>query len=1074
MEIELSRLVDMLPGLVWTTGPDGVPDFVNKAWRDYTGLSLDAVRASEWTLSIHPEDLSAAVAAWNDAIVRGETSELTVRLRRFDGAYRRFNVQARPMRDAAGVITGWCGINTDVEDQTRAEALLAAERRLLELVARGMPQQAVLDELCFHVEALSPGCICSILFVDPGGQHFRVGAGPNLPDAYNAVLEGKEIDPRYGPCSLAVETRSTIITDNPLTDARWASSPWPELVTGFGLTSCWSAPILGSREQVLGIFATYRREPVGPTSDEQELIDRFAKLAGIAIERAESDALLAANAAELLRTNHFLAGAQRLSKTGSFYLDPLTDEQVWSQENFEIWEFDPAVQPTMEMVLNTIHPEDRHSAFKSLTDAVEAREGCEVVYRIVTPGSGVKHLHTTMEIIPEFTDRIVYLGTSQDITASKLAEEALRASEDEVRRANRYLRSAQRLSKTASYTWDVAADNLDWSEEMYRIWEIPLPEERAVMPTLNLVMHPDDIEPAEAIMASALKTWSDYEVSYRIIAPSGAIKYLHTVSERIKEIPDRLVYVGATQDLTESRLAEDALRASEAELRRANRYLKGAQTLSRIGSFTWDVESDEQDWSDENYRIWEVDPADRPTMSIVMDAIHPDDVEMVTATLTEAARTSADLDLVYRIVTRSGVVKHLHTVSTLIPEITGRRVYIGSTQDVTESKVAEAALRASEADLARANAYLIAAQRLSQTGSFTWDVAADEHNWSEVIYRVFGWEPGTKVTMEMMMGAIHPEDLPQVEALIGGAQIGENFELVFRVITRSGEVRHAHVMGQRIDQIPDRPVFMGALQDITARKQAEDDLSRARDDLAHVSRVTALSALTASIAHEVNQPLAGIITNASTCLRMLAADPPDIVGAQATAQRTIRDGNRASEVIKRLRALFSRTPLSLEPIDLHEAAREVLTLVAGELQRRRVTVRTEFADDPPSVAADRIQLQQVILNLILNAADAMAEVAGRPRELRVATRFDHEDIVTLDVRDTGPGVDPQRIDELFQPFHTTKAGGMGIGLAVSRSIIEAHGGRLSAARNPTGPGATFSFSIPRDGAAIPGSVSRQA
>jgi len=226
-----------------------------------------------------------------------------------------------------------------------------------------------------------------------------------------------------------------------------------------------------------------------------------------------------------------------------------------------------------------------------------------------------------------------------------------------------------------------------------------------------------------------------------------------------------------------------------------------------------------------------------------------------------------------------------------------------------------------------------------------------------------------------------------------------------------------------------------------------------------MSRVMTLGALTASIAHEVNQPLSGIITNASTCLRMLAADPPNLDGARATAQRTLRDGNRASEVIQRLRGLFAHKQPKTEPVDLNDAAREVLTLSASELQNNRVTLRTELEEGLPAVTGDRVQLQQVILNLTVNAIDAMREVEDRARSLLVSTAREERGRVRMSLRDSGIGVDPQSIEKLFGAFYTTKSQGMGIGLAISRSIIESHDGRLWAVAND-GPGATFSFSIP--------------
>ncbi|MGH9475331.1 MAG: PAS domain-containing protein [Terriglobales bacterium] len=255
----------------------------------------------------------------------------------------------------------------------------------------------------------------------------------------------------------------------------------------------------------------------------------------------------------------------------------------------------------------------------------------------------------------------------------------------------------------------------------------------------------------------------------------------------------------------------------------------------------------------------------------------------------------------------------------------------------------------------------------------------------------------------------------------------------------------------------------------------EAALGKARSELAQVARATSLSTLTASIAHEVNQPLSGIITNASTCLRMLSADPPNVAGALETARRTIRDGNRAAEVIQRLRALFAKKDLVPEAVDLNEAIREVIVLSRSELQRSQVLLRPDLAADLPPVAGDRVQLQQVVLNLLRNAADAMNGVNDRPRRLRIRTECSQADSVCLSVQDAGVGIEPQTVERLFEPFYTTKTDGMGMGLSISRSIIESHHGRIWAQPN-RGPGATFAFSIPRrpDGSGPTGLTSQLA
>jgi signal transduction histidine kinase len=287
---------------------------------------------------------------------------------------------------------------------------------------------------------------------------------------------------------------------------------------------------------------------------------------------------------------------------------------------------------------------------------------------------------------------------------------------------------------------------------------------------------------------------------------------------------------------------------------------------------------------------------------------------------------------------------------------------------------------------------------------------------------------------------------------------GTDPDFYFRIVTPQGVVKHLRGFAHRI---ADRPVFVGAVQDVTASKMAQEALNKAGAELARVSRVTTMSALTASIAHEVNQPLSGIITNAGTCLRMLDTVPPDLDGARETARRTIRDGNRASDVITRLRALFIKKEFTLEPMDLNEAIREVIALSSNDLQRHRVILHSELADGLPVVAGDRIQLQQVIVNLIRNAADAMVDVQDRPRQLLIRTEYENGERVRLTVRDVGVGL-PPNANALFDAFYTTKSGGMGIGLFVSRSIIERHRGRLWAEPNDGAPGATFAFSIPCD------------
>jgi PAS domain S-box-containing protein len=382
-------------------------------------------------------------------------------------------------------------------------------------------------------------------------------------------------------------------------------------------------------------------------------------------------------------------------------------------------------------------------------------------------------------------------------------------------------------------------------------------------------------------------------------------------------------------------------------------------------------------------------------------------------------------------------------------DIIGRASHIASI--AIERLEAEDALRRSQASLADA-------QHISLTGSFSWVVENDIHAFSEQLCRIFEFDPGLQVTFERLRERVHPDDVAVLLETRAEVRAGRsNPEYEMRLVMADGRVKHVRVLGRTIQHPDGRLECIGAVQDVTAQRRAEDALNKVRADLAHVTRVMSLGTLAASIAHEVNQPLSGIITNANTCLRLLAAATPDVDGARETARRTIRDGNRASEVITRLRALFRKTEFAAETVDIERAARDVIALTSHELRRHRIFVHTDFAEGVPTITGDRVQLQQVILNLLLNAADSLKGVEGRVRRIVVGTTV-AEDVI-LSVQDNGP-FDPSQVDRVFDAFFTTKPEGMGIGLSVSRSIIERHGGRLWAETN-AGGGATFSFALPR-------------
>jgi PAS domain S-box-containing protein len=772
MEMDLSRLVDALPGLVWTAFPDGRAEFVNRRWCEYTGLRLAAAIRRGWRSAIHPDDLALVLDRWRAFLDSGQAGEVEARLRRHDGEYRRFLISVSPISDEAGRVLHWCAIGADIEDRVRGETVAREHQRRFQRIVDGLPAIVA-------------------LFAADGS-------------------------------------------------------------------------IVFSNKQMLE------------------------------------------------------------------YHDQTLEQLQQGPPGY------------------TYHPDDRGEVLRRWRSSIRAESPFDCEARL--------------------------------------------------------------LRADGAYRWHwVRGSPLRDAEGRVDLW-------------YGLFTDIDDTKQAEI--------------------------------ERAR--------------------ADAALKASEAELRQAYRHLTEAQRLSQTGSFTSDVVADDHNWSDEVYSIFEFDPGSKVSLRRILEVIHPEDRLQFEAGFSRAAAGGAAFDGGFRIITRSGRLKHLHSVSHLMERIEGRPVFVGAIQDVTEAKIGEEALKAREAELRRANQYLTVAQELSQTGSYAWVVPADDQTLSDEMYRILEFDPAVKVTHGMFLERIHPEDLPAFEETQRVAlEAGEDFKVAYRIVTGSGAVKHLRSVSRRLAEVTDRLVYVGATQDVTEIRLAEEALNRVRNVLAHVTRVASLGALTASIAHEVNQPLAGIITNASTCLRMLAADPPNLEGARATAQRTIRDGNRASEVIQRLRGLFARKPPSMGPVDLNEAVREVLSLSSSELQHRGAVLCTDLAEDLPAVSGDRVQLQQVVLNLILNAADAMSGVDDRPRDLTVETARDEAGKITLSVRDAGVGIEPQNLERLFDAFYTTKAEGMGIGLSISRSIIQGHEGRLWASAND-GPGATFSFSIPACPEPAPGRQDRSA
>jgi len=560
------------------------------------------------------------------------------------------------------------------------------------------------------------------------------------------------------------------------------------------------------------------------------------------------------------------------------------------------------------------------------------------------------------------------------------------------------------------------------------------------------LIHPDDRSRVVDGWTHSVETGEPYDMEHRVLVADGTYRWIHTRGLPLRDMSGHIVrWYNLLTDVDERRRAEEALRESERESSLIVETIPGCVAMMSPNG--------EVDFVNRQL----VEYCGQPLAAMrewgTNGTVYAEDLPYVAKVFGDAIGAGEPYDFEARIRRFDGVYRWFQVRGLPLRDTSERiaRWYVLLT-DIDERKRAETELRGAYDSFADA-------QRLSKTGSFFADAVRDVHTWSDETYRIFELDPTTTITAQRVRDCVHPDDVSAFDSAMARGMTGVDVTFAFRIVTARGAVKHLRGVAHVREFVDGRPMFIGALQDVTENMVAEEALSKARSELAHVARVTTMSALTASIAHEVNQPISGIITNAGTCLRMLAADAPDIEGARETARRTIRDANRASDVIARLRVLFSKKESTLESVDVNEATREVIALSWADLQRNRVVLQLDLDEDLPIVTGDRVQLQQVVLNLIRNASDAMTDVHDRPRQLVVKTSCDERVRLRVTVRDVGVGLPPEGVDSLFDAFYTTKSGGMGIGLFVSRSIIERHQGRLWAQRND-GPGATFSFSIP--------------
>jgi PAS domain S-box-containing protein len=467
-----------------------------------------------------------------------------------------------------------------------------------------------------------------------------------------------------------------------------------------------------------------------------------------------------------------------------------------------------------------------------------------------------------------------------------------------------------------------------------------------------------------------------------------------------------------------------------------------------------------------------------------MDALHPDDREATRQFWMESVAGRQVYDVEYRIRRSDGTYGWFKTRGTPIRDSEGRIVkWFGTCTDITDRKRAEQTLRDQEVELRQARdlleikvmertkelrrneAYLEEAQRLSHTGSWAWNVARRENvHWSQEHYRLFGLDPQTdSSSFETAIQRIHPEDRATFNNAVERAiRERSDFDVDFRTVLPDGSTKFVHSVGHPVFSASGELVeFVGTVMDVTQRREAEKERERLRQiqaDLAHMNRATTMGELTVSLAHEINQPIAAAITDANTCLRWLKREQPDLEEAREAASRVVKDATRAAEIVSRVRLLFKKGAPQRERVDVNDVIQEMIVLLRNEASRHSISVRTYLTPNLPRIMGDRVQLQQVLLNLMINSIDAMKDEKDT-REITIQSQRVDDDHLQMSVSDTGVGLPSEQPDQIFNAFYTTKPHGTGMGLRISRSIVESHGGRLWASNNSP-RGASFHFTLP--------------
>ncbi|HXQ73909.1 MAG TPA: PAS domain-containing protein [Pyrinomonadaceae bacterium] len=1025
-------IIDTIPALAWSALPDGSVDFLNQRWLEYTGLSLEQGLGLGGRAAFHPEDLPRLGDEWRAALAEGKQFETEARVRRTDGEYRWFLIRAVPLRDETGNIVKWYGTNTDIDDRKQMEELRTAQARQAAVradVSAALSKPAHLKEILRasaeaivrHLDAVFARIWT--LNKDENVLELQASAGmyTHLDGPHSRVEIGKL------KIGLIAQEKKPHLTNDVLNDQRISDKDWAQKE---GIVAFAGYPLIID-DRVIGVMAMFARQRLSAST-----LDTLASIADAIAQGIERK-----RTAERIRQSEaYLSEAQRLSHTGSTGWKTSTGEILWSEETFRIFEYDQTTKPTIELILQRVHPEDVDLVAQTIERASQDRKDLNFEHRLLMPDGAVKYIHVLAHAERDQSGDIEYVGALMDITARRRVEDELRKSE------KRY-RDLLDLSPDAIYMGDAEGKLVSANPAGLELLgctaqeavgmsmlETYLPEERAAFR-----------ERVEKLNAGARLRYERTfvrkdatQVPVEVSASSGYDGYS----------------LGLMRDISERKHAETKLRRSEA-------YLAEAQRLSRTGS--WTVSADltrTTYWSEEMFRIFGVPVADTPPpRDDRRKFFTPEDWARILELFETIRHTKTTGDGEFPMVLGDGAQRTIRIVAHPALDASGNIVeFVGTTVDITEQINARVELESALDEIKKSEDRLRLI--IDTIPTMSWGNQPDGS--AEFLSR--SWLAYTGLSLEESRNwgwtvVLHPEDsMALTEKWRAAVATGKPFEAEARFRRADGEYRWCLCRAVPLrDEAGNILQWYGTTTDIEDRKRAEEVARKAQAELAHVTRVMTMGELVASIAHEVNQPLGAIVTNGHACVRLLSREAPDLDKSREVVERMIKDGMRASEVIKRIRELLHKTPVEKAPVNINETIEEVIALVHGDVLRSKVHLKSQLAAHLPPVLGDRIQLQQVILNLILNARDAMS--GEHTRKLQITSRRNTTGAIVVAVRDTGHGFEIEDAKRIFEPFFTTKTGGMGLGLSISRTIIEAHGGTLRAAKNED-KGATIQFILP--------------